>query len=251
MLGMQFRAEWLAFALGTLTWAILSHKAKRVIQAGAVLASLFALLYFTDFSIPSPEGRAEADFSARQLVDRAAAPFRADLSDVSAAAGATAVDSQEGTFLFRTVWWLAIWNSVHTGPATALFGFGYGYALGDLVPYLEGHFIRTPHNAFFYALGYTGWVGVTLVVLFWWQILRLLWRSKIIAGEPFGVALWVAMIALAMFFPMGETPYGAIPFYLLTGWAAGLGLLGELSGQDGKERTPQVYGLGHTHSYTA
>jgi hypothetical protein len=33
------------------------------------------------------------------------------------------------------------------------------------------------------------------------------------------------MMVLAMFFPMGETPYGAIPFYLMTGWAAGPGLL--------------------------
>jgi hypothetical protein len=248
MLGMQFRAEWLAFAIGMLAWAILSRKGKRVIQTGAVLACLFGFLYITDFSIPSPEGRAEADFSARQLVDRAAAPFRADLSNVSVAAGATGVDSQEGTFVFRTVWWLAIWDSVHTSPATALFGFGYGYALGDLVPYLAGRFIRTPHNAFFYALGYTGWVGVALLVLFWWEILRLLWRARAVTGEPFGVALWVAMIALAMFFPMGETPYGAIPFYLLTGLASGLGLFPELSGQGGKERIFQGYRLGHVSS---
>ena len=225
MLGMQFRTEWLAFAVGAVIWAVLSHKSKRVLEAGAVLAFLFALLYVTNFTIPSPLGRAEADFSARQLADRAAAPFRADVSDQSAATGTTAVDSQEATFVFRTVWWLAIWESVHQDFRTSLIGHGYGFALGDLVPYLERQFIRTPHNAFFYALGYTGWIGVTLFVLFEWQMLRLLWRSRTVAGETFGVAVWGALMVLAMFFPMGETPYGAIPFYLMTGWAAGPGLL--------------------------
>jgi hypothetical protein len=27
------------------------------------------------------------------------------------------------------------------------------------------------------------------------------------------------MMAYGMFFPVGETPYGAIPFYLIAGWA--------------------------------
>ena len=225
MLGMQFRTEWLAFAVGTLIWLLLSHKSKRVLQAGTLLVCLVAVLYFTNFSIPSPQGRAEEDFSVRQLVDRVAAPFRADLSDQYAASGLTTVDSQETTFLFRTVWWLAIWESAHEDLRTTMIGHGYGFALGDLVPYLRGEFIRTPHNAFFYALGYTGWIGVTLFVLFGLQVLRLLWQSNKRTREPFGVALWAAMMVLAMFFPMGETPYGAIPFYLITGWAAGPGIL--------------------------
>jgi hypothetical protein len=225
MLGMQFRTEWLAFILGAVTWGILNHKGKRIVQVGSVPASLFMLLYVTNITIPSPQGRAEADFSARQLVDRAVAPFRADLSNEDVASGVRNVDSQEATFVFRTVWWLAIWDSSRENLRTSLLGHGYGYPLGDLVPYLEGEFIRTPHNAFFYALGYTGWIGVVCFALFELQIVRLLWRSKGIAGDAFGVTVWVAMMVLAMFFPMGETPYGAIPFFLMTGWAAGPGLL--------------------------
>jgi hypothetical protein len=36
--------------------------------------------------------------------------------------------------------------------------------------------------------------------------------------DPFGVPFWVAMMTYGMFFPLGETPYGAIPFYLILGW---------------------------------
>jgi hypothetical protein len=244
MLGMQFRTEWLAFAIGAVTWCILTRQGKRVLQAGAILACLVALLYITDFSLPSPRGRAEADFSARQLVDRLAAPFRADLSDQGTAAGMGTVDSQEATFVWRTVWWLAIWNSVHEDVGTALWGHGYGYALGDLVPYLRDEFIRTPHNELLYALGYTGWIGVGIFVLFEVEILRFLWKAHRQTGEPFGLIYWMAITAFGMFFPLGETPYGAIPFYLITGWVVAPVVLGKLAIRDGTQPVQEVYSQG-------
>ncbi len=239
MLGMQFRTEWLAFAFGVSIWCVMTRQGKRVLQAVAVLACLFVVLYITGFSLPSPQGRAEADFSARQLVDRAIAPFRADLADQSAAAGAVTVDSQEATFVFRTVWWLAIWNSVHEDLRTALWGHGYGFALGDLVPYLRGEFIRTPHNEFFYALGYTGWAGVVLFFFFQLRLFQLLLQSWRATGDAFGLTFWFGMAAFSMFFPLGETPYGAIPFYLVTGWVVAPAVSGkEVIGTDA---VPEAY----------
>ena len=173
-----------------------------------------------NFSLPSPEGRAEGNFSARQLADRAMAVFRADLGDERAAAGVGKVDAQEATFVWRTVWWLAIWNSAHEDVNTAVLGHGYGFPLGDLVPYLAEEFIRTPHNEFFYALGYTGWVGVLLFALFQIGILRLLWKAYRVDGRPFGIIYWSAVMVFGLFFPIGETPYGAVPFYLVLGWCA-------------------------------
>jgi hypothetical protein len=221
MLGMQFRTEWLAFAVGAVTWCIMTRQGRRLLQAGAVLASLLAMMYITDLRLPGPELRGGGDVSVRQLIDRAVSPFRADVSDQVAAAGIGETESQEATLVWRTVWWLAIWNSAHEGLSTALWGHGYGFPLGDLVPYLEGEFIRTPHNEFFYALGYTGWVGVGLFFAFELQILRLLWKAFRVTGESFGVVCWAAMMTFGMFFPLGETPYGAIPFYLLVGWIVG------------------------------
>ena len=219
MLGMQFRTEWLAFALGLITWFFVAGQGKRLVQATAILSALFCLMYITDFRVPGPEGRGGGEISIRQLTDRAIAPFRADTSDANVAAGISG-ESQESTFVWRTVWWLFIWNAVHSSLNTMMWGFGYGYPLGDLAPYLTGEFIRTPHNEFFYALGYTGWIGVILFFLFGAELLRLLWRVNRKTHEPFGVPFWVSMMAYGLFFPLGETPYGAIPFYLIVGWIA-------------------------------
>lgn len=228
MLGMQVRTEWLAFGIGMITWFVATRQTKKLMQAAAILAAGWALMYITDFTIPGPEGRGGGDISVRQLTDRALSPFHADVTDVNAAAG-IGTETQESTFVWRTVWWLLIWTNVHSTMGTTVWGFGYGYPLGDLAPYLAGEFIRTPHNAFFYALGYTGWIGVILFFIFQGEIVRLLWRVNRSTGEPFGVPFWMAMMAYGMFFPLGETPYGAIPFYLIVGWAAAPILKGQPS----------------------
>ena len=55
-----------------------------------------------------------------------------------------------------------------------------------------------------------------------WQlaILRLLWRSYRVSGQAAGVAFWVMTMAMAFFQGNFDTPYRAIPFYLLVGMAA-------------------------------
>ena len=217
MLGMQFRTEWLAFLVGAVVFALLMGHGKRVLAAGAIFAALLLAMYLTDFTFSGPDLRG-GDVSVRQLAARVAAPFQADLTDEVAASGLGRSESEESTFVWRTVWWLTIWDSVHQSLSTRLWGFGYGYPLGDLVPYLQGEFIRTPHNLFFYALGYSGWIGVLLVSLFQYELLRLLRLSNHVGRDPFGLPFWAAMMTFAMFFPFAETPYGAIPFYLIAGW---------------------------------
>ena len=244
MLGMQIRTEWLAFGIGVLVWGVITKQGKRLLHAGVIGAALLGMMYVTDFKLPSPEGRAEGDISVRQLADRGMAVFRADLSDESAAAGVGEADSQEATFVWRTVWWLAIWNSAFEDGHAAVLGHGYGFPLGDLVPYLAGQFIRTPHNEFFFALGYTGWIGVALFFAFEVGILRLLWKVNRTTGEPFGVPFWVAMMAYGMFFPLGESPYGAIPFYLITGWIAARIVFDQQLAQDKKALKHPTYVFG-------
>jgi len=244
MLGMQIRTEWLAFGIGVLVWGVITKQGKRLLHAGVIGAALLGMMYVTDFKLPSPEGRAEGDISVRQLADRGMAVFRADLSDESAAAGVGEADSQEATFVWRTVWWLAIWNSALEDGHAAAFGHGYGFPLGDLVPYLAGQFIRTPHNEFFFALGYTGWIGVALFFAFEVGILRLLWKVNRTTGEPFGVPFWVAMMAYGMFFPLGESPYGAVPFYLITGWIAARIVFDKQLTQDKKALKQPTYVFG-------
>jgi hypothetical protein len=215
LLGMQIRGEWLAFAVGLLVWGWMTRRLKRLAMAGAYLMLLFALMYAVDLKLPGPETRLAGTISARDLIGRALAPINPD------AASEYTADYQdaENTTLWRTVWWAQIWISVHETPARALLGFGYGFPLGDLVPFLEGEFIRTPHNVFLYALGYTGWLGLALFIAFQAELARLLWRTWKKTNQPFGILFWITSLVFACFTAFFETPYGAIPFYLTVGCA--------------------------------
>lgn len=215
LLGMQVRAEWLAFAVGLGIWAWRTGNLKRAAWGGAVVVVMLGFFTVTNFSLAGPEGRGGGSISAGGLVGRALAPVSADLAANYTAHYQTDVD----TTLFRTLWWAAIWQAVHERASRALLGFGYGYPLGDLVPYLKGEFIQTPHNAFFYALGYTGWLGVVLFFWFLAEIFRLLLAVPNIQLRHFGVAAFAVFFTISMFTAVFEAPYGAIPFYLIAGLA--------------------------------
>jgi hypothetical protein len=172
-------------------------------------------MYLTDFTYAGPATR-HGTISAPEIVARVLAPVDPD------AAGKYASDNSDLTMygdnvVWRTFWWASIWSSVHENVTRSMLGFGYGFALGDLVPYLEDAATRTPHNVFFWALGYTGWVGVALFAAFQLEIAHILWTTWHKTNQPFGIVFWVSILAFACFTPFFETPQGAIPFYLIVG----------------------------------
>jgi hypothetical protein len=101
---------------------------------------------------------------------------------------------------------------------------------------------RTPHSVFYYALGYTGWVGVALFALLQFAILRLLWRSYRITGQAAGVAWWVMQMVMASFQEGFETPFHAVPFYLLAGITMAPALRGAGEVHVRLARTPDLTG---------
>ncbi|MBI3609169.1 MAG: hypothetical protein HY204_00500 [Nitrospirae bacterium] len=214
LIGMLIRAEWLAFVLGLLVWAWATRNLKRVAFSGVLILVLFGLMYVTNFAYEGPETRG-GTISAIELVARVLAPVNPDLAEDYS----SDVRMYGGTAAFRTMWWAAIWDAVHASFSRALLGHGYGFPLGVLVPYLEDSATRTPHNVFFFALGYTGWIGVIIFALFQSEIARLSWRVYQKTGQPFGIVFWVMMLAFSFFTPFFETPQGAIPFYLVSGCA--------------------------------
>jgi O-antigen ligase len=217
LLGMQIRAEWLGLGVGLFVWGLVTRRLKRTLAACGVVALVLVVMLAIDFKAPGAESRGAEEISARDLVGRALAPVDSDLAEDYT----SYYKMDAGTAIWRTIWWAAIWQSVNENRGTSLFGFGYGYSLGDLVPYLEGEFIQTPHNVFFYALGYTGWIGVLLLALLEIELVRLLWKAYRRTGLPSGIVLWAAVFAFALFTPFFEVPQGAIPFYLIVGCIAG------------------------------
>ena len=222
LLGMQLRAEWISFFVGLLVFAWCTKRVKHLMIAGGLLILLLGVMYVTKIDLPSPTGRG-GRISAVSLVARAIAPFNPSLAfDLAPPEDAGQFSD---TAAWRLVWWASIWETVHADASRALLGLGYGYPLGDLNPLIEpGEFIQTPHNAFFYALAYSGWIGVILFGLLQIELLRLIWRGYKISAQPFGLICWAALLAGSLFADYFEAPFGAIPYYLLVGAALAPGL---------------------------
>jgi hypothetical protein len=223
MLGMQVRAEWVGFLMGLIVYALCTKRVRRLAIMGAFLVALIGFMYLVKIDLPPPKGRGSR-ISAPSLLARAAAPFSPSFA--AHLAPSMADPGSSGTVAWRLVWWISIWKAIHANASRALFGFGYGYPIGSLNPYIApGTLIQTPHNDFFYALGFSGWIGVMLSALLQIGLARLLWGGYKVTGQPFGLMCWTALLAASMFEEFLETPFGAIPFYLLAGAALAPGLL--------------------------
>jgi hypothetical protein len=215
LLGVQVRGEWLAFALALAVWAFLRGRILQLAVPSTGVLLLLAAFYVTDLRLPAPERRG-GEISVQGIVARVVAPFNPDLA--AELIGEEAY-SLAGTIVeWRVPWWMEIWHAVHADFATALLGLGYGYPLWGLYPLiLEG--VRTPHNIFFYTLGYTGWLGVFLFAFFLVSLIAALYRAarRNLNGK-FALASSCGFIGSALVGNFFESPFGAIPFFLLAGF---------------------------------
>lgn len=214
LLATQVRAEWLGFTLALFLWGVLGRKLNRVFLAGGLVVVLLAVGWVADVKLPSTAERGGA-VSSREIIARGVAAVSPEAAEEYTSNRNAAFYA--GTITWRTKWWRAIWESVHEDIPDTLFGHAYGYPLKNLVSYLKDMEIRTPHSVFYYALGYTGWIGVALFFGFQSVIVWLLWRSYKFTGQPIGLVFWVLTITSAFFGNFFETPSGAISFYLFIG----------------------------------
>ncbi|MGH7178450.1 MAG: O-antigen ligase family protein [Tepidisphaeraceae bacterium] len=214
LIGMQVRSEWAAFIGAFTVWSILSQKMKQfaaVVAVGAVLTAA-GLIY--DIRLPGPSGRG-GEISVQGVIGRAIAPFIPGEADKYV----EDADSLGGTWSWRKNWWREIWKAVNdSSEREFFFGFGYGYPIADLAGYVE-ELVRTPHNIFFYVLCYGGWVGVAVFALFQGSICWCMWQVYKRTGQAFGVAFWLINICMALLGNSLENPFGAIPFFLISGMA--------------------------------
>lgn len=216
LFGVQVRGEWLAFSVGLVLWAIFNFKLLRLVRWIFVILLFFVLMYILDLRIPAPILRG-GEISIKGIVARVLAPFN---PEVAAELIGNEAYSLAGTITgWRVPWWQVIWNEVHQGNlAVALFGFGYGYPLYALTPFVPED-VKTPHNVFFYALGYSGWLGVVLFFGFQFLLGYALYKSAVRSHNFLGLILWAGMMSSALVGNFFETPFGAIPFYLLMGYS--------------------------------
>jgi hypothetical protein len=223
LLGGQVRAEMVGLTAAAVLLCILTQRITVLFRIAAFIGGLLAMGYVTDFKIEAPALRGGA-ISSRQTVGRLISAI-----DQKAAVKYMSLEDAEifqSTVSWRTSWWNNIWKMIHGGNDSLdsleriLIGPGYGYPIWFLHPEGLGDYpIRTPHNVFMFALAYTGWVGVVLFYAFQFCLAALLWRAYRKTGQPFGLCVWLLFIVWSFFDNFFETPYGAIPFFLLTGMA--------------------------------
>jgi hypothetical protein len=214
MLALMVRGEWLGFAVGFVIWGIFSRRLGKILVGAGAIIILLGAGHVADFSMPAPSGRG-GQISTRDVIGRClSAVDPENASRYSESADATA-----GTVEWRKTWWKAIWDSVHETNTGILFGHGYGFPIADLVTYLKNENIRTPHNIFFFCLAHGGWIGVVLFFAFQLTIFRLHWLTYRLTKQPFGMAYLAMCVSSACFGNFFETPFGAVPYYLITGLA--------------------------------
>jgi hypothetical protein len=214
LLALQVRAEFLALAVGLLLWSALSRHLVRALGIVMIGLTLFLIAATLDLRIES-SGTRGGEISARALIGKALAPVVPE----TAKAYKRDADDDADTAAWRTGWWRAIWDRVNRRSEDALFGLGYGYPIWDLHPQGLDFKLRTPHNVFIFTLGNTGWIGVMFFAAIQLALGRLLWKAYNLSGQPFGLCAWLMLLVKAMFENFFETPFSAIPFYLITGLA--------------------------------
>jgi hypothetical protein len=219
LLAGQVRAEWVGMVLALLIWGTLSKKMTNVAIVGAGIAILLAIGYMLDVNVPAPQLRG-GNISSREIVARGLAAIDPEVAQ--GVTGSTYVGFYKGTITWRETWWRAIWANSQENYTNLLIGPGYGFLLKNLVSYLKDRGdLRTPHNIFYYALGYSGWLGVFFFFSLQAACGALVWRAYKITGQSFGVAIWASTLFTAFFGNAFETPIGAIPCYLTLGLIIG------------------------------
>ena len=213
LLGIQVRAEWLALTITLTAWGVLRRRVGEVL---AVWIAFFAILWSIDVIGIRLPGRT-SQISLSETVSRVLAP--ADLQ--AAKEFARDAKDHEGSVLFRTLWWQEIWRDVNGDPRLFLIGYGYGFPLRSLVsdwnPNNPKDDVRTPHNAFFFAFGYSGWLGALAFFGFQAVLGWACWRRYRAHDQPFIFLYWSSALIIGLLGNNFETPFGAIPFYLLCG----------------------------------
>ena len=218
-LATQVRAEWLGMAVATLIWGVLTRKMSRVAMIAVGIFAVLALGFVLDVNLPSPGERGGA-ISSSEIVARGLAAVSPDLA--RNVTGSDDVGFYAGTITWRKNWWKAIWQNSNDSYTNLVIGPGYGFLLRNLVNYLKQNGdVRTPHNIFYYALGYSGWIGVVIFFALQLSMCLMLWRAYRMTGQPYGLAVWAATLTMAFFGNVMETPSGAIPLYLTMGLIVG------------------------------
>jgi hypothetical protein len=214
------RASWVSLIVGI--GIVLLTAGRPAIRRLLIMLGLLAVLLVTIGPLmPVAHGRG-GDLSPRWIAARLVTLADPDLAEQMIAEDGSTSDvsdirSISGTKEWRKRFWQATFDSLDAENLW-LIGHGYGFSLGTLIHDEEVH---TPHNFGVYLLGYTGYIGAALyvgLVLAFFTAIHALDRGPF---RSFLFAQLAATLIVAAFGNALETPFLAVPFYLVMGLAYG------------------------------
>ena len=212
----EIRADWVGLAIALVIWAIATKQISRVVYAAGIMIALLAIGFAVDFRLPGLPGRG-GEISARDTIGRALSSVAPEM----AREYSTNSQAYAGTVQWRENWWKAIRGIVFEKPVTAVFGLGYGYPIQELVPYLKGGEIRSPHSVLYFTLAYSGLLGVLVFACLLASLLAVLWKTFKHTGQIFGFACLSFLIVCSLFGNLFESPQRSVPAFLLLGMCIG------------------------------
>jgi O-antigen ligase len=130
---------------------------------------------------------------------------------------------------FRRVWWATVWHETMDSNPWLGNGFGYDLTTNFVRAYYptadEEFYVRSPHNVLLTLFGRVGALGAGSFLLVLFALGRETWRALRRDDEnQFGLMLFAwAVIVSACFGVVLEGPMGAVPCWIVLGWAAAVG----------------------------
>ena len=227
----QVRATLVGF-LGVLLLMLFLRLWKPVLALLATVVLVLAPLWILDVKF---EETPRHEVSARAVLDRQLSTLIYLIDDQAAAENRV---EDAGTIEWRTIWWDALIQDTLGDPTLLLVGRGYGPDLREVVIARgqgslnweqgteDGRPVRSPHNIAVTILARSGVLGLLAWLLMLGASFVYIIRATRRAGDRrqqlFGVwatAYLAAMLLVACFGVVLESPFGAIPFFFVLGLA--------------------------------
>lgn len=224
LLGPTPRATTLAVITG-IVWIVISTRNPRLlvqIGLGIICIAVFAGVFgpYISFNAGARSGTLSLWWVFGRFIGSVDADLASSiLQSMGAYKEAENIYALHGSGTWRLDFWRAILDSLRS-ETLWLFGHGYGVSLGPIAGH--GADIRTPHNFTIYFIGYTGVIGLLsylLLLLSYFGKFMALPKSPL---RTFLSAVMIAAVVQAFFSNNFETPFFAVPFYLVLGLGYGL-----------------------------
>lgn len=212
------RGSWTGFIAGLWVAKRGRWRLKKVAQAAIALAAIGAAVG-TGSWMKVAAGRGGA-VSARSAIARFVSTFDVGAAEkIGGNTGADSVESTNGTVKWRAQLWRTCIQRLNRRPIDWIAGLGYGVTVGQISGY--GSDLRTPHNVIILYTVYGGIIGLLLFC----SVMLCLYTHPAFCQASIGRrmfrSLFLCCITMALVGELFETPYGAVPFYFMSGLIIG------------------------------